>query len=100
MASVSNDSNGKRRIQFVAKDGSRKAIRLGKIPKRDADFFKTKVESLLSAQMVGNSPDRETSGWLADLSDDLFEKLAVAGLVEPRVPAEPVAVMTVNRVLD
>ncbi len=100
MASISTDSGGLRRIQFVAKDGSRKAIRLGKIPKRDAEFFKAKLESLLSAKLIGNAPDRETSIWLSGLSDDLFNKLAKAGLVESRKPVEPVAVMTVGGFLD
>ena len=100
MASVSNDSNGTRRVQFVAKDGSRKAIRLGKVPKRDAEAFKTKLEALLSAKCLGNSPDRETSVWLSELSDDLFDKLATAELIEPRQPVEPIAEMTLWAFLD
>ena len=43
-----------------------------------------KVEALLSANMLGNSPDRETSCWLAELPDDLHRKLRDHGLAEPR----------------
>lgn len=37
MASVIADPNGGKRIQFVAADGSRKAVRLGKCSQRDAE---------------------------------------------------------------
>lgn len=86
MASITTDSGGLRRIQFVAKDGSRKAIRLGKVSKRDAESFKLKLESLLSAKLLGNSPDREASLWLLGLSDDMHAKLADFELTEPRRP--------------
>ena len=94
MASIARDANGCKRIQFVARDGSRKAIRLGKCSQRDAESFKIKVEALLSANMLGNSPDRETSEWLAGRSDDLLDKLAGVGLIEARHRSEPVAVVT------
>ena len=89
MASIARDANGCKRIQFVARDGSRKAIRLGKCSQRDAESFKLKVETLLSANMLGNSPDRDTSRWLADLSDELHIKLVAVRLVEPREPVNP-----------
>ena len=84
MASISHDGNGSRRIQFVNNANEWKAIRLGKVTKRDAESFKGKLESLLSAKLMGNSPDRETSLWLAELSDDLHAKLVAQELVEPR----------------
>ena len=84
MASVVCDPNGFKRILFVHADGSRPAIRLGKRTKRDADSFKGKLESLLSAKLMGNSPDRETSLWLSELPDDLHAKLVAHELVEPR----------------
>ncbi len=89
MASISTDSSGNRRIQFVAGDGVRKAIRIGSCSKRDADSFKLRVEALHSAKLMGNAPDRDTSRWLADLSDDLHAKLVAVGLVEPREPVNP-----------
>jgi integrase len=45
MASIGNDPNGHRRILFVAADGSRKAIRLGKCSERDADAFRAHLLS-------------------------------------------------------
>ena len=56
--------------------------------KRDAESFKVKLESLLSAKLMGNSDDRETSLWLTTLDDDLA-KLAAHELVEPRRKPAP-----------
>ena len=85
MASISLDrTNGSRRILFVNKAGQRKAIRLGRMTKRDAESFKIRLEALLSANMIGNSPDRDTSRWLSELPDDLHAKLLTHGLAEPR----------------
>ena len=41
MATVCSDPGGRRRILFVAPDGGRKAIRLGKITPADGERFKT-----------------------------------------------------------
>ena len=86
MASISNDENGLKRILFVDRAGLRKAIRLGRVTKRDAESFKVKLEALLSANMLGNSPDRETSIWLTGLSEELHSRLSDFELVEPRKP--------------
>ncbi len=88
MASISNDGNGSRRILFFNQANERKAIRLGKVTKRDAESFKCRLESLLSAKLMGNSPDRETSLWLSTLDDDLHAKLAAHGLIAPRTKIE------------
>ena len=37
MASIVNDPNGRKRILFVAPDGKRKTIRLGKIDRKSAE---------------------------------------------------------------
>ena len=82
MASISNDGDGKRRIQFVDGDGKRKAIRLGKVTARDAMTIKLKVEALLSAKLSGASGvDRETAMWLGKADSALVEKLDKAGLL-------------------
>ena len=47
MASVANDSNGRRRVQFVHTDGRRPSIRLGKVSQRTAESFARRVEQLL-----------------------------------------------------
>lgn len=82
MASVSNDPNGRRRVLFVAPDGSRKAIRLGKMSQRDADAVKVKVEALVTAAITGNPPADEVSRWVASRDAVLKSKLAAVGLIE------------------
>lgn len=83
MATIGNDPNGRKRILFVAGDGSRKTIRLGKATAKQAEAFKVKVESLVAAAITGNMDD-ETSRWLADLPDMLHGRLSAVGLVKPR----------------
>lgn len=86
MASISTDSNGNRTLQFVAGDGKRRSIRLGKIPKKTADSIRIRVE-YLNAAAAGNTPlDVETAAWVSKIGDDLHSKLAAVGLVPGRVP--------------
>ena len=82
MASISDDPNGRRRILFVAPDGSRKAIRLGKIDRKSAESICRHVEALLSAKVGGQTAPRDTATWLSVLGDTLKAKLAAVGLVD------------------
>ena len=41
MATIVTDPNGHRRILFVAADGKRKTVRLGKCSQRDANSVRT-----------------------------------------------------------
>ncbi len=84
MACICNDPGGKRRILFKGADGKRKSIRLGKVPRRDAEAVRLKVEKLASARITGHAPDRETSLWLSEIGNDLHQKLVRAGLAEDR----------------
>lgn len=85
MACINNDPNGRKRILFVAPDGSRKTIRLGKASKKQAEAVKVKVENLVSAGLQGTGVlDDEVSRWLAALDDKMHGRLAAAGLVKPR----------------
>ena len=83
MASIVHESNGWRRIEFMAGDGNRKRVRLGKASAKDANAFKVKLESLLSGAIAG-SIDDETSRWLAGLDDRMHTRLAAVGLVKGR----------------
>jgi hypothetical protein len=49
MATIGNDPNGRKRILFVAGDGSRKTIRLGKMSKKQAKSVLLFVEDLCAA---------------------------------------------------
>lgn len=84
MASLSTDGTGNRTIQFVAGDGKRRSVRLGKVNKKLAESVKLKVEALVAAARARLPLDRETAAWTADIGDDLHAKLAAVGLVAPR----------------
>lgn len=84
MASISNQTNGRKLIQFVAPDRNRKTIRLGKTSRRSAEVVKTKVESLVSAQLSGHAVDDETARWLASANPIMLDKLAAVGLIPPK----------------
>src|SRR5262249_2480204 len=87
MASISRGPNGRRTIQFIAADGKRKSIRLGKVAQRVAEEVKVKVEQLAAAAASGFPLDGETAQWLARIGDDLADKLATVGLIPRRQTA-------------
>ncbi len=67
MASIANDPGGRRRVLFVAPDGKRPTIRLGKVSQRAAEAVKFRVEQLLAAKMTGHAIETDTAGWVAGL---------------------------------
>lgn len=81
MASIVRQANGRRLIQFVAPDRSRRSIRLGMVSQRMAEAFKVRVETLLGAAMTGHVVDEETALWLNRLDAIMKERLAAAGLI-------------------
>src|SRR6516162_3661336 len=83
MASIGNDPNGFKRILFVAPDGKRKTIRLGKVTLKQATAFKVKVEALIGQTITGVVDD-EVSRWLAGLDAQMYGRLAAVGLVKAR----------------
>ena len=84
MASISNQPNGYKTIQFVGTEGKRRSIRLGRMSRKAATAFKVKVEHLASASIAGHPLDEETSRWLASLDDGMVDRLASVGLTSPR----------------
>lgn len=84
MASLSTDGAGNRTIQFVAADGKRRSVRLGKVNKKLAESVKLRVEALAAALAARLPLDTETAGWTAGLGNDLHAKLAAVGLLAPR----------------
>jgi len=81
IAAVGSD---RRRVLFIAPDRKRKTIRLGKVPQKAAEKVKHKVESLLAAKITGDAIDADTARWVADLPDELADKLAAVGLIRAR----------------
>jgi integrase len=51
---------------------------------KDFSAVATRVQSLISTNINGATPEQDTVKWLASIADDLHAKLAKHGLVEPR----------------
>jgi integrase len=86
MASIVNDPNGRKRIQFVAPDGRRKTIRLGKVDRKTAERVCRHIEALLAAQITGQPVSRETAVWLDSIGKQLRDRIAATGLTTPGKP--------------
>jgi integrase len=84
MATIGRDPGGRKRILFVAPDGKRKTIRLGKVSEKAAMAVKLKVEPLVTAAMLKRPPDDETTRWVASLDAVMADKLAAVGLIPKR----------------
>ena len=87
MASISKQPNGRKTIQFVAPDGKRRSIRLGKASLRAAEAVKLKVEHLVSHLNTKHALDAETAKWVSEIPDELRDKLTAVGLVGRRETA-------------
>lgn len=82
MASIVRDPGGRRRILLFDRQKKRRTIHLGKVPQRDAETIRLRIEAILAAQLSGRALDHETAFWVGNLSGSLAEKLARAGLVD------------------
>ena len=86
MASIHTEPNGRRRILFNSPDGARRCVRLGKVPVRVAENFKTRIELIVGCQANNVSIDAETAKWLAEIKDDrLYNRMVKAGLTQERL---------------
>jgi integrase len=72
------------RVQFVAGDGTRRAVYLGAVTKKAAEVWLNRVEQLNACAIAGVAIDTDLAGWVASLPAVSHEKLASVGLVEPR----------------
>ena len=86
MASIARDKNGTRRIQFVAPNGKRRTIRLGKVSQRMAEGIKHRIEVLVSSMITGHPIEADTANWVASLESTMADKLARVGLIPQREP--------------
>ena len=84
MASITNEPNGRRTIQFVIEDGRRRSIRLGKVSKRYAESVRARIEELQAAKKTGLPISTDLKAWLDQVSDQLHDRLTSAELVPER----------------
>lgn len=98
MASVCKDPNGRKRVLFVAPDGKRKAIHLGKCSIKAATTISGRVDELLSAKILG-AMDRDTAVWISGIDPELRRKLERVELLEPITPEPPKPKVTLDAFL-
>ncbi|HMP05075.1 MAG TPA: tyrosine-type recombinase/integrase, partial [Lacipirellulaceae bacterium] len=84
MANIGTDKYGTRYVQFEDRHRQRRTMRLGKCSQRDAESVRLRIEKIVAAQVLDNTPDAETVRWLAEIGDKLSEKFAKLGLIESR----------------
>ena len=95
MASISTDKRGSRRIYFTDPQGSRKGLRLGKVPKKLAESIKLRVEEILQDQLFNRPHASELANWISGLSGVMAEKMVAVGLL-----SEAPATMTVEALIE
>src|SRR4051812_9261865 len=84
MASISSDPKGNRAIQFISADRKRRTVRIGKRSLAMARKIAGHIEELNGANIMQTAPAQRTAEWVADLKDDMAQKLASVGLIQPR----------------
>ena len=81
MASISTDSQRRRRILFVL-GGKRGTIYLGKAKMDNAKKWRFHVEALVESVEHGREVPKATAEWLEILDEKLKAKLSRAGLIQ------------------
>ncbi|NQV26959.1 MAG: site-specific integrase [Rhodopirellula sp.] len=89
MASLIQEKDGRRRIQFYDGNRKRRSIGLGSISERNAERIRDKVEQLVEHAVTGTPLDSDVSRWVASLDDRMHSKLAKAGLDDSRPGQQP-----------
>ena len=81
MASIASSKNGHRRILFYDKDKSRKTLHLGKCSIALARKVQGRLESVLSAKLLGGPVPPDDANWLANEGIALKPKFESLGLI-------------------
>lgn len=84
MASLANDPGGARRV-LVMVDKKRRTVRLGKVPKKQAESMLRHIEALAASRIDGSTPPEQTARLLSSASDTLRSRLSKAGLCEDAI---------------
>lgn len=81
MASVYRQKNDLVVIDFIAPDGARKYLRVGRLALDSAKSIATRVEQIVEARTLGEPVGRDLAAWIRGLEPRLRDKLAAVGLV-------------------
>lgn len=83
MAALVSRPGGKFWLQITV-GSTRKTIRLGAMPRKTAEVFRAKIESLNACRLAGLTPDEATAAWVRALSPEMSLRLQACGLLERR----------------
>ena len=89
MASIIEQRNGRRTIQFRGPDDKRRSIRLGIVEDSLVDEVKVHVEHLSRCWEKQTPPSKQTDEWVCQLLADpsrlwIYDRLAAVGLLVER----------------
>ena len=84
MASFVTRKSGSRFVTFVDARRRRHTITLGRVHDRDMPALRAKIEDLIAASLFHRTIEESTARWLAKQPNRMLDKLAQAGLIEPR----------------
>ena len=94
MASLITLGSGLRRIDVICPDGKRRKLGLGDMPKKAAEGFLKRIESLVANRISGVAHDTELARWIASLDPSTHKRLHRLGLVQAKVEPAKLVVHT------
>lgn len=89
MASIQELPGGRKKIRFYDHQGERRAIHVGKIPKRLAESHADHIEALVNAKKGKFEADANHFVWVGEQNEKIRQALAKIGLIPPLKPDSP-----------
>lgn len=72
------------RVAFYNANNERKFVRLGESNKRAAEAIAAKVQDIVNLTKAGTPLDQELNAWIDKLGNDLYDRLAKAGILKAK----------------
>ncbi len=86
MAAIEQEASGSYRFGWQCPDtGKTMRVRMGKMPKKEADKIAGYIQDLVDANKSGTPAPAEAAGWLVGLPTAIHAKFAEAGLAQGRM---------------
>ncbi len=100
MSSIATSKTGFRRILFYNEQKDRKTVHLGKVSLSIAKKIQTRLESILSAKLLGAPIPQDDATWLSKDGSFVREKFESVGLLVPAVSPPKKEYPTVKKYFD
>lgn len=82
MSTLNEETPGRWRVVFVARDGRRMTVRIGQVSRKNATHFQAMTDKLIDGQRTGR-PDADAVEWAKSLDSTLRNRLVKVGLLDP-----------------